>query len=182
MDRRLTAIGLALAAAACDPASTLREQPPQVMTAVEARPLERAPVAAGVTPATFVAAVPAFEGAVSCDAHSWRGERLVMLTYDAPGGRRRIVTLRYASDGALAGYTDYRWDPGDEQARPRTLVSLIFAPGRKGAATNFNAGPGATPGRVAGSAAEMLDQQNMGTPRRMIEAVRARCIAAAAAG
>jgi hypothetical protein len=172
---------LALAAAACDPASTLRNQPPVVRMALEAGPMPSAPVAAGVTVARFVAAVPAFEGAVSCDAHTWRGERLVMLRYDAPGGRRRIVTLRYAAGGALAGYSDVRWDPAGEAARPMTTVSLVFGPGRRGSATNFNAGPGATPGRVAGTAAEMLDLPNLGTPRRMIEAVRARCMPAAPA-
>jgi len=130
------------------------------------------------TPAArFVALVPPLEAEGHCvTLPAPMGQRVTILQMEGANGLRRNLMLRYGADGELRAYTDARGIVRTDGTAPRTTVLLDFH-GRSGAATNEQAPPGsaATRGMVLARPEEMLDLASLGTPRRMIEMVKARC-------
>jgi hypothetical protein len=124
----------------------------------------------------FVAAVPAFEGEGRCQTIPVSGgEQLRVLQMDGPGGARRSVSLRFDGAGTLLSYSDVRGDLRVNGDGPKTAITLGFDNG-SGTAMNERApAAAATQGIVISRPEAMLDLANLGTPRRMIETVKARC-------
>ena len=125
--------------------------------------------------AAFVAAVPAFEGAGECETFPEGPRRGVSLSFEGPAGARRKVALFLDADGKLLSYSDARGDLQLTGTGPRTIVTVGFD-GNTSTAMNDHDGSAGRPGMVIGTAAEAMDLENLGTPRRMMELVKQRCM------
>ncbi|HEX8906104.1 MAG TPA: hypothetical protein VF771_14750 [Longimicrobiaceae bacterium] len=166
---RVAVLFAVITATGCAPRTTVRTVSRTVEMTDEPPPSQ-------VGAAEFVAAVPAFEGEGRCESIPvGGGARLVVLRFAGGGGAERNVSLRVDSAGKLVSWSDLRGDlrPGGTGAK--TAVTLGFDTGR-GTALNEHASGGATQGLLLARVDEMMDLPNLGTPRRMIAAVRARCM------
>lgn len=135
-----------------------------------------APPPSQVAAARFVAAVPPFEGDGRCETIAvGGGVRLVVLHFTGTGGAERNVSLRVDSAGKTVAFSDLRGDLRRGGTGARTAITLGLDTG-SGTALNENAGAGATQGLLLGRVEEMMELPNLGTPRRMMGTVRARCM------
>ena len=100
---------------------------------------------------------------------------MVVLSFAGAEGARRNVALTVDADGKLLSYSDACGDLEMHGTRPRTVVTVGFD-GNTSTAMNEHAGSTGTPGMAIGTAAEAMDLENLGTPRRMIEMVKRRCM------
>lgn len=132
---------------------------------------------AATTPATvagrlarFVAAVPPFEEGGACRRVD-EGRR-VMLQFTGPGVTRRDVSVEVDAQGNVLSYSDVRGDVRIDGTGPRTSIMVDL-----GKDTGFAMNDHVSPREVAtGGAAEAMDLENLGNPRRMIELLRRRCM------
>jgi len=160
---------LLLACAACAPRTTVAT----VTSTVETVQVEE--VVSSGSLAAFVAAVPAFEGGGECRTFPEGPRRTVLLSFEGPEGARRNVALRLDADGKLLSYSDVRGDLEMNGTGPQTAVTVGFD-GNTSTARNEHGGSRGTTGMAMGTAAEAMDLENLGTPRRMMEVVKQRCM------
>jgi len=160
---------LLLACAACAPRTTVA----RVTTSVESvRVGEFSPSG---SLAAFVPAVAAFEGAGECKSFQDGPRRIVVLSFAGAEGAKRNVALTVDAAGKLSDYSDARGDLQMDGTGPRTVVTVGFER-NTATASNQHGGSGATPGMAGGTAAEAMDLESLGTPRRMMELVKQRCM------
>jgi hypothetical protein len=166
--RRGTLLAAAvMAMAACVPRTTVRQTVSQTVEVREAP-------ASMVPPSAFVAAVPAFGEGGRCERYALDGGiHLVVLRFDGPGGTQRNVALRYSATGVLLGYSDVRGDVRSPPAGPHTAITIGFDT-HQASAVNEHAAEG-TQGILFARDDEVMDLPNLGTPRQMMETVKAKC-------
>jgi len=158
---------LLLACAACAPAATgeiVRER--RVVSQVAA------PWPGSLR--AWVAAVAPFEDGGECRVYADGRDRIVVLLFKGPAPEERSVALTVDAQGKVLGYSDVRGNLY-RGTRPRTSVTVDLE-GNTSTAENEHGGARGTPGMTMGSAAEAMDLENLGTPRRMIEMVKRRCM------
>ena len=160
------AILLLLACAACAPRTTTTTLSSSVTT------VQVASASPGGL-AAFVAAVPAFAEGGECRTVD-EGRRMVTLRFAGPGETARTLALTVDAQGEVVNYSDIRGDLQLHGTGPRTVVSVNF---ENGAALAINE-RGDAPGVVMGTAAEAMELENLGNPRRTIELVKRRCMGA----
>lgn len=167
MQRGALFVAMVTATAACVPRTTVRQTIAQTVVPAGA-------TASMVAPAAFVAAVPAFGERGRCGTYrTGRGGHLVVLSFDGPGGAKRNVSIRYDASGTLTGYSDLRGALDPRAPGPLTSVTIGFDT-RVASAMNEHT-PHGTQGLLVAKPEEVLDLPNLGTPRRMMETVKARC-------
>lgn len=124
--------------------------------------------------AAFVAAVPPFEEGGACGTVV-KGERhVVTLRFEGPGQTARNLAVGMNARGEMVSYSDIRGDLKVDGTGPRTVVSVNL---ERGVALALNE-RGEAPGVTMGSAAEAMELENLGNPRRMSELVKRRCMGA----
>lgn len=124
--------------------------------------------------AAFVAAVPPFEEGGECGAVNEGERRVVTLRFAGPAHAVRTLALTMDARGEVVSYSDARGDLKVDGIGPRTVVSVNL---ERGIAMALNE-RGDAPGVTAGGAAEAMELENLGNPRRMIERVKRRCMGA----
>ena len=122
----------------------------------------------------FVAAVPAFETRGRCRVTADSAGRTLLMRYAGPRGVERMVALTLAPDGRLRRYSDERGDLRPDGTGPKTVVAMEMDHGFA-SAFNLHAPSPATQGLMVSHPPVVMDMASWGTPRRMIEAVRAGC-------
>jgi hypothetical protein len=163
---------LLLACAACAPRTTVTTVTTATSTVESVQVAQFSPSG---SLAAFVAAVPAFEGGGECATYPVGSRRMVVLSFAGAEGAKRNVALTVDAGGKLLSYSDARGDLEMNGTGPRTVVTVGFD-GNTSTASNEHGGSSSTPGMAAGTAAEGMDLENLGTPRRMMEMVKQRCL------
>jgi hypothetical protein len=101
----------------------------------------------------------------------------VTLRFEGPDGARRSVALDVDAQGRVVHYSDVRGDLESHGTGPRTSVTVDLE-NDTGTAMNEHGGARGTPGLTLGRGEEAMELANLGTPRRMIERVKQRCMGA----
>ena len=167
MSRWILFIPAVVAVAACAPRTTVRQTIAQTVVSTDAPP-------SMVAPAAFVAAVPAFGEGGRCATYPiGSGGHLVVLSFDGPGGARRNVSMHYDASGRLTSYSDLRGALDPRAPGPLTSVSISFDT-RMASAMNEHTAEG-TQGLLVAKPEDLLDLPNLGTPRQMMDTVKAKC-------
>ncbi|MFL5382070.1 MAG: hypothetical protein ACJ8GN_06110 [Longimicrobiaceae bacterium] len=120
--------------------------------------------------AAFVAAVPPFEEGGEC--RRLEEGRRVLLQFRGPGQSSRSVSVEVDPQGKVLSYSDVRGDVQINGTGPRTAI-MVKLDTDVVLAMNERV---AEPGTAMGRAAEAMELENLGNPRRMIELVRRRCM------
>lgn len=161
------ALLLLLSCAACAPRTT--------MTTVSSTVTSVAVTSSGPGGlAAFVAAVAPFEEGGECGTVDEGERHLVTLRFVGPGQTARNLAVALNTRGELVSYSDVRGDLKVGGTGPRTVVSVNFENGMA-LALNERSDPA---GVTMGSAAEAMELENLGNPRRMSELVKRRCMGA----
>ena len=153
-----------LLCAACAPRATTTTTVARSVTGVRVTSMGTGSLAA------FVAAVPPFEEGGECMTFD-QGRR-VLLHFTGPGEAARSVSVVVDAQGQVLSYSDVRGDVQVHGTGPRTSVMINFG-NDTGVAINER---GSAPGLTMGRGTEAMDLENLGTPRRMVEMLKQRCM------
>ena len=163
---------LLLACAACAPrATTTTTTTTTTQVGTEVRAVRVTSMRPGGL-AAFVAAVPPLEEGGECLRHEEGERHLVILRFARSGEIGRSVALVVDAQGRVTRYSDSRGDLQIHGTGPLTAVMINFDDGTATAMNERSAAPGIT----LGTAAEALELESLGTPRRMIELVKRQCM------
>ena len=133
-------------------------------------------VSRSVALAEFAAAVAPTDSGGECRTLRVDGARgpatLVVLSFPSAADAQRNVSVELDSAGRRHNYSDVRGDLRERKSGPLTAVLLDFDRGTAHATNEWPDRPGESAGGALDAA---LDAAHLGTPRRMLDLMRARC-------